>query len=157
MRLCILIFMEAVLFVGIQATGKTEFYRRHFFDTHLRLSAAQLKNRHRQKILLAACIEAKQAFVSDNVNTSAWERTPTIEKAREAGFKVIGYYFRSDFSEAWKRNETRSGRAKTPEVLLRAALGRLERPKFSEGFDKLFYVFINPEGEFEIVDWERVD
>ena len=149
--------MEAILFIGIQATGKSEFYRQFFFDSHLRLSMAQLKNRHRQKILLAACLEAKQDFVSDNVNCSVWERTPLIQRAREADFKVVGYYFRSDFSEAWKRNQARSGRAQTPEVLMRAALGRLERPKLSEGFDKLYYVTIKEDGGFEVTDWERVD
>jgi predicted kinase len=29
--------MEAVLFIGIQASGKTTFYRERFFDTHVRI------------------------------------------------------------------------------------------------------------------------
>ena len=51
--------MEAAIFVGIQASGKSSFYRKQFFDTHLRIYLDMLKTRHRERILLRACIEAK--------------------------------------------------------------------------------------------------
>lgn len=39
--------MEAVIFVGVQASGKTMFYYERFFDTHIRLSLDMLKTRAR--------------------------------------------------------------------------------------------------------------
>ncbi|HZC19556.1 MAG TPA: hypothetical protein VE225_07575, partial [Rubrobacteraceae bacterium] len=66
--------MEAVVFVGIQASGKTSFYRERFFDTHLRINLDMLKTRRREQIFLRACIEAGQPFVVDNTNPSARER-----------------------------------------------------------------------------------
>lgn len=59
--------LEAVIFVGIQASGKTKFYGERFFDTHIRLSLDMLKTRHREKLLLEACIRAKQPFVLEGL------------------------------------------------------------------------------------------
>ena len=39
--------MEAVVFTGIQASGKSTFYRERFFHTHLRISLDLLKTRGR--------------------------------------------------------------------------------------------------------------
>ena len=35
--------MEAVLFVGLQASGKSTFYRERFFRTHVRINLDMLK------------------------------------------------------------------------------------------------------------------
>jgi hypothetical protein len=85
--------VEAVVFVGIQASGKSSFYRARFFDTHLRINLDMLKTRHREQLLLHACIEAKQPFVVDNTNPSVEERARYIELALSGGFRVVGYYF----------------------------------------------------------------
>lgn len=45
--------MDAVIFVGLQAAGKSTFYRERFFTTHLRISLDQLHTRHRERALLA--------------------------------------------------------------------------------------------------------
>ena len=57
--------MEMVLFVGIQAVGKSEFFKQYFYKTHIRLNLDMLKTRHREKLLLEACIVAKQPLVID--------------------------------------------------------------------------------------------
>jgi predicted kinase len=57
--------MEAVIFIGIQGSGKSSFYRQHFFNTHIRINLDMLKTRHREKIFVRACLEAKQRFVVD--------------------------------------------------------------------------------------------
>ena len=62
--------MEAVIFCGIQASGKTTFYRDRFFDTHVRISMDLLRTRRREQLLLGACIEGKQQFVVDNTNAT---------------------------------------------------------------------------------------
>ena len=41
--------VEAVIFVGLQGSGKSTFYRERFFDTHVRLSLDMLKTRHRER------------------------------------------------------------------------------------------------------------
>lgn len=59
--------MEAVIFVGLQAAGKSIFYRERFFTTHLRINMDQLRTRHRERALLAWCIAHRQRFVVDFV------------------------------------------------------------------------------------------
>jgi predicted kinase len=113
-----------------------------------------LKTRHRENLLLRACLDAKQAVVIDNTNVSAAERARYIADARAAGFKVSGYYFRSAADEALERNEGRSGKQR---VATRGVLGtfkRLELPRRDEGFDDLYYVRVGRGGGFEVEDWK---
>ena len=62
--------MEAIVFIGIQGTGKSSFYQERFFHTHVRLNSDMLKTKHRLRLLLQACLEAKQPFVLDNTNVT---------------------------------------------------------------------------------------
>ena len=150
--------MEAVIFVGIQASGKSSFYRTRFFDTHLRINLDMLRTRHRERLLLHACIEAKQPFVVDNTNPSAEERARYIELARSGGFRVVGYYFRSRPKEALARNAGRTGRARISEKGLLGTYKRLRVPGMEEGFDELYHVYIDERGSFVIEEWpEDVD
>ncbi len=55
--------MEAVLFIGIQATGKSSFYLERFSRTHVRINLDMLKTRHRETLLLKACLQGKIPFV----------------------------------------------------------------------------------------------
>jgi predicted kinase len=140
--------VEAVVFVGIQASGKSSFYRARFFDTHLRINLDMLKTRHREQLLLHACIEAKQPFVVDNTNPTVEERAPYIELARAGGFRVVGYYFNSQPKEALARNNQRTGRARIPEKGILGTYKRLRAPTRKEGFDELYHVCIDEKGYF---------
>ena len=60
--------IEAIIFIGIQATGKSTFFQQKFFDTRVRINLDMLKTRNRERILLAACLDAKQPFVVDTTN-----------------------------------------------------------------------------------------
>lgn len=143
--------MEAVIFVGIQAAGKSTFYLRRFFDTHVRVSLDMLRTRHRERVLIGACLLARQPFVVDNTNVRAAERAVYIAAARAAGFRVVGYFFQAEVREAIGRNSARAGRAAIPVKGLVGTFKRLQPPRLEEGFDRLFEVRVDA-GEFVVVD-----
>jgi predicted kinase len=142
--------MEAVIFIGIQGSGKSSFCKERFFNTHVRINLDMLKTKHRQQVLLNACIEAGQPFVVDNTNVTAQTRARFIAPAKAAGFRVVGYYFRSDLKAALLRNSQRTGVARVPDSALFSTYGRLQAPSREEGFDALYYVSITEAGEFSV-------
>jgi predicted kinase len=66
--------MEGIIFIGLQASGKSTFFLKEFYKTHIHLNMDMLKTRHRENILLNACIESKQKVVIDNTTPSIEER-----------------------------------------------------------------------------------
>jgi predicted kinase len=142
--------VEAIVFVRIQASGKSSFYRARFFDPHLQISLDMLKTRHREQLHLCACIEARQPFVVDNTNPAVEERARYIELARSGGFRVIGYYFRSQPKEALARNNQRTGKAYIPEKGISGTYKRLRVPTMEEGFDELYHVNIDEKSRFVV-------
>jgi predicted kinase len=145
--------MEAIIFIGIQATGKSTFFQQRFFATHVRVNLDMLKTRNRERILLAACLEAKQPFVIDNTNLTREARAHYISQSKAAGFRVTGYYFKSVLQAALERNRQRSGKSLIPEKGILGAYRKLELPSFEEGFDQLFYVEIAEDGQFIVKEW----
>lgn len=145
--------METIIFIGIQATGKSTFFRQQFFATHVRINLDMLKTRNRERILLAACLEAKQPFVIDNTNLTREARAGYISQAKAVGFSVAGYYFKSVLQDSIERNKQRSGKALIPEKGILGACRKLELPNLDEGFDRLFYVEIGDDGQFIVKEW----
>lgn len=145
--------MQAVIFIGVQATGKTSFFKERFADTHVRINLDMLRTRHREQLILAACIEARQSFVVDNTNPTIEDRKRYILPAKAANFELIGYYFQSRLSELLERNQNRSGKERIPVLGVRAAYRKLEIPKLSEGFDRLYTVRIDTPGSFVVEEW----
>ena len=144
--------MEAVIFIGIQGSGKSTFYRDRFFDTHVRLSLDLLKTRHRERLILQACLATGQRFVVDNTNPSAAVRTPLILLAHANGADVVGYFFNTEAADALRRNRAREGRERVPDVAIFATRKKLEPPTYGEGFDRLFAVTLDEANRgFEIV------
>lgn len=144
--------MEAVIFCGIQGSGKSAFFKEHFFQTHVRISLDLLRTRHREKIFLTACLESGQRFVVDNTNPTRAERAVYIQVAKNKKFTVIGYYFSSRAEEALARNALRSSEARVPDIAVKGTLAKLERPSLNEGFDALYYVGIEDE-KFTVSEW----
>jgi predicted kinase len=149
------ILMEAAIFIGLQASGKSSFFKERFFDTHVRVNLDMLRTRHREKLLIAACLEARQSFVVDNTNPTRKERRPYIEAAREAGFRVLGYYFQSRIEACKLRNERRPADQVVPLPGLLGTHGKLELPSPDEGFDALHYVRIASDGRFVVEAWQH--
>ena len=147
--------MEAVIFVGIQAVGKSTFYQRRFFRTHMRINLDMLKTRHRELLFLQTCLETKQRFVVDNTNLTIKDRQRYIQPAQAAGFRIIGYYFQSKVPDALIRNQSRPVPERIPEAGIYGAAARLQLPTYAEGFDALYYVSISADGKFSIQEWQN--
>lgn len=145
--------MEAVIFIGIQGTGKSSFYLERFFHTHMRVNSDMLRTKHRLRLLFNACLEAGQPFVLDNTNVTKEVRAEFIAQAKTAGFRVVGYYFRSDIASALARNSQRVDAARIPDRGVLGTYKKLEKPERAEGFDALYYVEIDPAGKFQVEEW----
>ena len=130
--------MEVIIFVGIQGAGKSTFYRDRFLDTHIRINLDMLKTRHREKIILHACLEAKQRFVVDNTN-----------------FQVVAYYFQSNLEDCKQRNSQRPAKKVIPLVGLLATHKKLVVPSFAEGFDLMYSVKTNPDYSFTVEEMNK--
>jgi predicted kinase len=145
--------MHAVIFIGIQGSGKTTFYRQRFFETHVRISMDMLRTRHREGILVAACIAAKQPFVVDNTNVLTAERALYISAARQARFRVTGYFFRTPLRAAIARNAKREGKKSIPVAGVIGKYKRLQTPAMEEGFDEIFAVELTARDQFLVSDY----
>lgn len=145
--------MQLVMFVGLQGSGKSTFYQRSFADTHIRLNLDMLRTRYREKLLLDACLAAKQPVVIDNTNPTPQERARYISQAREHGFAVIGYYFQSRLEDCKQRNACRPADQSIPLAGLLGTYARLVVPTLSEGFDVLHYVSIDESSQFMVQEW----
>lgn len=132
--------MQLIIFIGIQATGKSTFYLQNFYKSHVRLNLDMLRTRHREKILFEACLVSKTKCVIDNTNPTRADRQCYILSAQAKGFEIVGYYFQSNLQDALERNATRQGKEKVPEIAIRATHQRLEIPNYAEGFTQLHYV-----------------
>lgn len=150
--------METVIFTGLQASGKSSFYRAHFFATHLRVNLDMLRTRHREALLLRCCLAMRQPFVVDNTNPTVAERARYIAPAREAGFRVVGYYFRAEARDCVGRNARRPERERVPPQAIYGTRKRLQPPApAEEGFDALYIVRLAPDGGFAVAEWPDPD
>ena len=145
--------MEAVIFIGIQGAGKSTFFKERFFDTHVRINRDMLRTPHREELLVAACIEAKQPFVIDKTNVTRAARRGYIAQAKAAGFRVVGYFLESKLADCLTRNSQRPDNQFIPIPGVLAMHRKLVRPTRDEGFDELYHVRIGPEGSFIVEEW----
>ena len=144
-----------MIFVGLQGAGKSTFYRERFFATHVRLSLDLLTTRRREGRFLQACVETRQPFVVDNTNPTRVERQVYISAAKAAGFRTVGYYFRSRVEDCQRRNQQRPAGQQVPLRGLLGTAGRMQLPSPEEGFDDLQYVRIDEAGRFVVEGWQE--
>lgn len=146
--------MQAIIFCGIQATGKSTFYWQRFFHSHIRISLDLLRTRHREQRLLDLCLDTQARFVVDNTNPTVADRQRYLGPARQAGYRVVGYFFQSAVQAALARNRDRPPAEQVSERGILGTRARLELPGFAEGFDELHYVRIGPDGTFVVEPWQ---
>ena len=146
--------MEIIIFCGIQATGKSSFYKQYFFNSHVHISMDLLKTRNRENRFIKLCLETEQSFVIDNTNPTKEDRLKYIEKAKDRkGCNIVCYYFQSKIDDALSRNSEREGKAKIPDIGIKATFNKLELPSFDEGFDEIYYVELI-ENKFIVKTWK---
>ncbi len=131
----------AIIFSGIQASGKTTFYNTYFSSTHVHINLDTQRTRARERALLLQCLEEGLSFVADNTNPTKLDRERYINPAKKAGYKIACFFFPPDITESAKRNKKRGSQA-VPHVALVSTANKLEMPSFDEGFDELFCVRI---------------
>lgn len=146
--------MEAIIFTGIQGSGKSSFYKEKFFNTHVRISMDLLNTRNKEKQFIEKCIELHQRVVIDNTNPTKESRRKYIKEFQDANYRVIGYYFQSKIDICLERNAQRIGKSKIPEIGILSTFKKLEIPEIEEGFNELYYVEIE-RGKFIIKKWEN--
>jgi predicted kinase len=136
--------VELVIFVGLQASGKSTFFRERFAATHDHVSKDFLRNNRnpnrRQAQLIEASLRIGTSVVVDNTNPTVEDRRTLIELGRRLGARIVGHYFDSTVRECIERNRLRAGRARVPDVAIYTTASRLVPPSYSEGFDRLFRV-----------------
>lgn len=145
---------ELIVFIGVQGSGKSSFYRERFACTHVHVSKDNFPNnrnpQRRQMQLIDDALGAGQSAVVDNTNATVTDRASLIAAGRAHGARVTGFYFVTSAREALERNARREGRARVPDIAIFATLKRLERPTLAEGFDALYHVRLQPEGTFDV-------
>jgi predicted kinase len=142
--------VEAVILCGIQAAGKTSFYRDRYLDTHVRISLDLHRTRHREALFLETCLRSGQRFVVDNTNPTADERRRYTVPALAAGFRLVACLVDVSADEALARNARRPAAQRIPVAGLLGTRKRLEPPAVAEGFDEVWLVRHGPAGGWRL-------
>ena len=140
-----------VIMIGIPGSGKSTFCDEKFPGWRV-ISLDILRTRHREDRLLADTVASRLSCVIDNTNVSRAERAKFIAAGKAAGYRIVGYYLRSNLAECLKRNAQRTGKARIPDAGVRGRAAQLELPGYTEGFDELFHVAIQ-DGSFVVTPW----
>lgn len=151
--------MELILFVGLQASGKSTFYQRYFAGTHVYVSKDAFRNNkqpaRRQQTLIEEALKIGRSVVVDNTNPTREARAQLISLGRQYDASIVGYYFESQVKQSLERNKLRTGKARVPNVAIYVTAKKLVPPAYTEGFDQLYSVRIGEDGAFSIRTMER--
>ncbi|MEV5746587.1 ATP-binding protein [Actinoallomurus sp. NPDC052308] len=143
-----------VILIGLQASGKTTFFRRALAAEYVHVSKDDFprarRRQARQMRLVEEALAEGRSVAVDNTNPSPEEWRPLAEAARRHGAKVVGYWFPPDVTGSLRRNASRTGKNRVPDVGVFATLKRLRRPRPSDGFDELYEVRIDGAGGFDV-------
>ncbi len=152
--------MDLVIFIGLQASGKSTFYRTRFAGNYEHISkdlltSSKNKNKNqRQAELIEKAFEEQRSVVVDNTNVTVQDRIPLIELGRRYQATITGYYFQPDVLSSRTRNLEREGKAQVPDKAIFITAYKLEPPTYAEGFDTLYYLRISQDSTIENPAWE---
>jgi predicted kinase len=132
---------ELIIFVGLQASGKSTYYRTHFAATHVHVSKDLMKNARdkdmQQRRMIEEELAAGRSVVVDNTNPTPIVRAPLIGMGRRHGARVIAVFFETVVKDAVARNQLREGKERVPNVAIYVTARKLVRPSLEEGFDEV--------------------
>ena len=146
--------MELAIFVGLQGSGKSTFYKMHFATTHDYVSKDTFRSNRRPALrqleLVEESLQASRSVVVDNTNPAREDRSELIALGHRYGAEVVGYYFEVQLKKSIERNQQRTGKARVPNVAIFATQKKLVAPTHEEGFDKLFVVRTGDNFTFDV-------
>lgn len=149
--------MELVLFTGLQASGKSSFYRSRLAATHQLVSKDLMPNNprpeRRQRQLIEEALARGASVVVDNTSPTPAVRAPLIAIGKAFGAEIVGYWFDASLGACLARNRAREGRMRVPDIALFATRKILTPPAYAEGFDQLYRVTIGDDGGFTVEAW----
>lgn len=142
-----------IVFIGLQASGKTTFYK-ELLACHglVHINLDTLHTRHKEAVAIENCFENGISYVVDNTNPQITDRQRYIPVAKSHGYEVIGIFFQSKVKDCIERNDLRGNGV--PLLAITGTSGKLQMPSYSEGFDQLFFARIADAG-FEITNWKE--
>jgi predicted kinase len=144
--------MRAVLFIGIQASGKSSFFHKEMEGLgYIHISMDLLKNRNKEEALIHECLSSGRSFVIDNTNPTRGERERYFKMLSGYECPVDGYFFQSIVRDCVQRNAHRE--VPVPSKAIAATSNKLELPSYDEGFEKLYFVKIDGDGGFIVDEW----
>ncbi|MBV9295466.1 MAG: AAA family ATPase [Acidobacteriaceae bacterium] len=128
---------EAVIFVGLQGSGKTTYFTKHFADTHAHASRDVQQTPEREEAFVRESLCSGRSFVLDDTNATRAVRAQYIRAAKAAGFYVIAYFFDTPVRTAIGRNNHRKDKKPIPVPAILRTAKRLEPPSLEEGIDEI--------------------
>ncbi len=128
---------EAIIFVGLQGSGKTTYFLNHFAGTHAHASRDVQQTAERETAFIRECLSTGRSFVVDDTNATRATRAPHIREAKAAGFQVLCYFFDTPVRTAIGRNNHRKDKKPIPVPAILRTAKRLEPPSLEEGIDQI--------------------
>jgi predicted kinase len=128
---------EAVIFIGLQGSGKTTYFTNHFAATHAHVSRDIQETAERERALIRECLQSGRSFVVDNTNATRAVRAQYIRAAKAAGFYVLCFFFDTSIRTAIGRNNHRKDKKPIPVPAMLRTAKRLEPPSLEEGIDRI--------------------
>src|SRR3954471_11136560 len=145
--------ITAIVFCGLQGSGKSTFYARRFADTHVRLNLDMLRTRKREDVLLHACLAVQQPFVADNTNPTPPQRLRYAALARAARYESVEcYWFDVPVDRCIANNAGRPEAKRVPVVAIHGTAAKFVPPTRAEGFDVIRRVSVGEDGTFVVED-----
>lgn len=146
--------MRVAILIGLQASGKTTFYRVNLAETHAHVSKdnfPRARNRQKRQLdLIKEALRAGRDVAVDNTNPSPAEWAPLISLARAYDAEAVAYWFPTDLEASIARNSAREH--PVPDVGIFATLSRLRRPTPADGFDQIHTVTTDGNGGFTVTE-----
>lgn len=128
---------EAVIFTGLQGSGKTTHYQEHFSATHVHVSLDVQGTAERQRAVLQEAFAAGKSLVVDNTNATRAARASFIAQSKVAGYRVVGCFFDVPVRTAIGRNNHRKDKKAIPVPAILRSAKQLQPPSEEEGFDEI--------------------